>query len=102
MRPAVVPPACPPPIPTPPTPNSVMSLRMFWRLNSASSRAATAPQLPTTPLDASYENPSLGVFLLNPAARALRGAAARGAAPGTTEWDGAPTADAREPAFERS
>jgi len=42
------------------------------------------------------------VFLLNPAARALRGAAARGAAPGTTEWDGAPTADAREPAFERS
>src|SRR6266480_3187065 len=40
MRPSVVPPPCPPPIPTAPTPNSVMSLRMFCLPKRDSSRPA--------------------------------------------------------------
>src|SRR6266446_2236081 len=40
MRPAVVPPLCPPPMPTAPTPNSVMSFRIAWRSNRPSSRPA--------------------------------------------------------------
>src|SRR5437667_216145 len=40
MRPRVVPPACPNPMPTAPTPNRVISLRMFWRPNRPSSRPA--------------------------------------------------------------
>src|SRR5439155_3131645 len=40
MRPRVVPPPCPPPRLMAPTPNRVMSLRMFWRPNRPSSRPA--------------------------------------------------------------